>query len=61
MARACAAVFGLVTASALLVHLSGGTIEVHFHFFVMVGLIEVQTTEISRLVSRLEGLARTDP
>jgi hypothetical protein len=34
---------------------------VHFHFFVMVGLIEVQTTEISRLVSRLEGLARTDP
>jgi hypothetical protein len=27
MARACAAVFGLVTASALLVHLSGGTIE----------------------------------
>jgi hypothetical protein len=126
-ARACAAVFGLVTASALLVHLSGGTIEMHFHFFVMVGLItlyqdwvpfglallyvvvhhgvlgslapttvfshpaaqaaplrwalvhgafvlaacaanlvtwrlsEVQAAEISRLVSRLEGLARTDP
>jgi diguanylate cyclase (GGDEF)-like protein len=126
-ARACAAVFGLVTASALLVHLSGGTIEMHFHFFVMVGLItlyqdwvpfglalgyvvvhhgvlgylaptavfnhpaaqrdpilwalihgafvlaacaanlatwrliEQQATEISRLVSRLEGLARTDP
>ena len=126
-ARACAAVFGMVTASALLVHLSGGTIEMHFHFFVVVGLItlyqdwvpfglalvyvvvhhgllgylaptavfshpaaqrapvkwalvhgafvlaacaanlvtwrlsEVQATEISRLVSRLEGLARTDP
>jgi diguanylate cyclase (GGDEF)-like protein len=125
--RACAAVFGLVTASALLVHLSGGTIEMHFHFFVVVGLItlyqdwvpfglallyvvvhhgvlgslapttvfshaaaqraplrwalvhgafvlaacaanlvtwrlsEVQATEISRLVSRLQGLARTDP
>jgi diguanylate cyclase len=125
--RACVAVFGLVTASALLVHLSGGTIEMHFHFFVMVGLItlyqdwvpfglalgyvvvhhgvlgslaptavfnhpaaqrdpilwalihgafvlaacaanlatwrliEQQATEISRLVSRLEGLARTDP
>jgi len=32
-------VFGLVTASALLVHLAGGTIEMHFHFFVVVGLI----------------------
>jgi diguanylate cyclase len=125
--RACAAVFGLLTASSLLVHLSGGTIEMHFHFFVMVGLItlyqdwmpfglalayvvlhhgvlgylapatvfnhpaaqrapvvwalihgafvlaacaanlatwrliELQANEISRLVSRLEGLARTDP
>jgi diguanylate cyclase (GGDEF)-like protein len=125
--RACAAVFGLITASALLVHLSGGTIEMHFHFFVMVGLIslyqdwvpfgvalgyvvlhhgvlgylapttvfshpaaqrapvvwalihgafvlaacaaslatwrlsELQANEISRLVSRLQGLARTDP
>jgi diguanylate cyclase (GGDEF)-like protein len=120
-------VFGLITASSLLVHLSGGTIEMHFHFFVMVGLItlyqdwvpfgvalayvvlhhgvlgylapttvfshpaaqrapvvwalihgtfvlaacaanlatwrlsEFQANEISRLVSRLEGLARTDP
>jgi hypothetical protein len=32
-------VFGLITASALLVHLSGGTVEMHFHFLVMVGLI----------------------
>ncbi len=30
---------GLMTASAVLVHLSGGTIEAHFLFFVMVGVI----------------------
>jgi two-component system, sensor histidine kinase and response regulator len=30
---------GLMTASAVLVHLSGGMIEAHFHFFVMVGMI----------------------
>ena len=30
---------GLVTASAVLVHLSGGLIELHFHFFVMVGIL----------------------
>jgi diguanylate cyclase (GGDEF)-like protein len=30
---------GLVTASAVLVDLSGGVIEMHFHFFVMVGLL----------------------
>jgi PAS domain S-box-containing protein len=30
---------GLITASAVLVHLSGGYIEMHFHFFVMVVLI----------------------
>lgn len=29
----------LVTASAVLVHLSGGTIELHFHFLVVVGLV----------------------
>jgi diguanylate cyclase (GGDEF)-like protein len=125
--RASAAVLGLVTASAVLVHLSGGTVEAHFHFFVVVGIItlyqdwmafglalayvvlhhglagmlwptgvfnhqaawhnpwkwavihglfvlaasvahivnwrlsEQQAIEISRLVSRLEGLAKTDP
>ena len=36
---AVTACLGLVTASAVLVHLSGGYIEFHFHFFVMVGLI----------------------
>jgi diguanylate cyclase (GGDEF)-like protein len=30
---------GLVTASAVLVDLSGGVIEMHFHFFVMVGIL----------------------
>ena len=30
---------GLVTSSAVLVQLSGGVIEMHFHFFVMVGVL----------------------
>jgi diguanylate cyclase (GGDEF)-like protein/PAS domain S-box-containing protein len=30
---------GLLTCSATLVHLSGGVIEMHFHYFVMVGVI----------------------
>ena len=33
------AAIGLMTASAVLVHLSGGMIEAHFHFFVMVGVV----------------------
>jgi hypothetical protein len=37
--RAIAATLGLLSASAILVHLSGGVIEAHFHFFVMVTLI----------------------
>jgi diguanylate cyclase len=126
-ARSAAAVLGLITSSAMIVHLSGGVVGAHFHFFVMVGVItlyqdwlpfglalgyvvvhhtvlglvtptdvfnhpaalrapwkwalihggfvlaasvaylanwrlsEHQAIEISRLVSRLEGLARTDP
>jgi diguanylate cyclase (GGDEF)-like protein len=39
--RAAAASVGLVTASAVLVHLSGGFIEMHFHFFVMVIIISL--------------------
>jgi diguanylate cyclase (GGDEF)-like protein len=35
------AALGLVMSSAVLVHLSGGTIEMHFHFFVMVGLMSL--------------------
>ncbi|HEU5004150.1 MAG TPA: EAL domain-containing protein [Actinomycetota bacterium] len=37
--RSIAASIGLMTASAELVHLSGGLIEMHFHFFVMVAVI----------------------
>jgi hypothetical protein len=33
--RAAVAVVGLVTSSAVLIHLSGGVIEAHFHFFVV--------------------------
>ena len=33
------AALGLVSASAVLVSLSGGVIEMHFHFFVMVGIL----------------------
>ena len=38
-ARAGAASFGLITASALLVHLTGGYVEMHFHFFVVVAIM----------------------
>lgn len=37
--RATAAGFGLMTSSAILVHLSGGYIEFHFHFFVMLAFL----------------------
>jgi PAS domain S-box-containing protein len=37
--RAAIASTGLVTASALIVHFSGGVIEAHFHFFVMVAVV----------------------
>ncbi|MDQ1565918.1 MAG: hypothetical protein QOF96_798 [Actinomycetota bacterium] len=33
------AALGLVVSSAMIVHISGGVIEAHFHFFVMVGLL----------------------
>jgi diguanylate cyclase (GGDEF)-like protein len=38
-ARAAMATLGLVTCSAILVHLSGGLTEMHFHFFVVIGII----------------------
>jgi signal transduction histidine kinase/DNA-binding response OmpR family regulator len=37
--RMSSASLGLLLSSALLVHLSGGLIEMHFHFFVMVAVI----------------------
>lgn len=39
--RTLAATLGLLTASAVLVHLAGGSTEMHFHFFVMIGVITV--------------------
>jgi PAS domain S-box-containing protein len=39
--RAGAASVGLITASAILVHLSGGYIEMHFHFFVALIIISL--------------------
>jgi len=38
-ARSILASLGLLTASAVMVHLSGGVIEMHFHFFVMLIII----------------------
>jgi PAS domain S-box-containing protein len=37
--RSLAATFGLLSSSAVLTHLSGGLIEMHFHFFVMIAII----------------------
>src|SRR5215208_1759233 len=37
--RACMVALGLLSSSGVLVHLSGGAIEAHFHFFVMVTLL----------------------
>jgi diguanylate cyclase (GGDEF)-like protein len=37
--RACLAAVGLLASSAVLVHLSGGVIEMHFHFFVALAVI----------------------
>ena len=39
LARSIFASLGLVTASAMLVHTTGGAIEAHFHFFVMLPII----------------------
>ena len=39
--RALIVSFGLLSASGILVHLSGGLIEFHFHFFVMVALLSL--------------------
>jgi signal transduction histidine kinase len=37
--QAAVGTLGLISCSALLVHLSGGLIEAHFHFFIMVGVV----------------------
>jgi PAS domain S-box-containing protein len=40
-ARALPVVFGLLTCSAVLVHITGGLIEAHFHYFVMVAVLSL--------------------
>ncbi|MGH2729657.1 MAG: PAS domain-containing protein, partial [Actinomycetota bacterium] len=42
---------GLITSSALLVHFSGGLIEMHFHFFVMVAVITLYQAWLPFLVA----------
>ena len=37
--RSSAAALGLLLSSAVLVHLAGGAIEMHFHFFVVLGIL----------------------
>ena len=49
--RVAAASFGLITASAMLVHLSDGYIEAHFHFFVMIGVLTLYQDWVPFLVA----------
>ena len=51
--RMVAACTGLVTCSALLVHLWGGVIEAHFHFFVVIGLLSLYQDWLPFLLSIL--------
>ena len=37
--RSALGALGLITASAVLVHVSGGSIEMHFHFFIALGIL----------------------
>ena len=67
-ARSVAASLGLLMTSALLVHLSGGYIEMHFHFFVMVGVIALypelvaipRRDHLHRGPSRVSGCPRSE-
>ena len=49
--RTLSACFGLITSSAVLTHLSGGYIEMHFHFFVMLAVIAVYQQWIPFILS----------
>ena len=50
-ARTVAAAVGLLSSSAVLVHLSGGLIEMHFHFFVMVAVVSLYQDWLTFLVA----------
>ena len=45
--------FGLITSSAILTHLSGGYIEFHFHFFIMLAVISLYQEWLPFIVSIL--------
>jgi PAS domain S-box-containing protein len=49
--RATAVGFGLMSSSAILVHLSGGYIELHFHFFVMIAFLALYQDWIPYLLA----------
>lgn len=51
--RTSAGSFGLITSSAVLTHLSGGYIEFHFHFFIMLAVIALYQQWIPFLLSIL--------
>lgn len=52
-ARSAAASLGLITSSAILVQFSGGYIEAHFHFFVMLAVISLYQDWIPYLLAVL--------
>jgi diguanylate cyclase (GGDEF)-like protein/PAS domain S-box-containing protein len=52
-ARSVAASLGLLTASAVLVHLFDGAIEAHFHFFVMIAVIALYQDWLPFLIALL--------
>lgn len=49
--RASLATMGLVTSSGILVHLTGGLIEMHFHFFVVVAIVALYQSWFPFLVA----------
>jgi diguanylate cyclase (GGDEF)-like protein len=49
--RVAAAAAGLITSSAVLVHLWGGVVEAHFHFFVMIGVLTLYQDWLPLLVA----------
>ncbi len=51
MLRTLAACFGLIASSAVLVHLSGGYVEMHFHFFIMLAVIALYQEWLPFLLS----------
>ena len=49
--RATFATLGVMTASAMVVHFSGGYVEAHFHFFVMLGVITLYQSWVPFLLA----------